>query len=201
VALVTHGGALVQGLPASDGVADLYLKDADRRIHVEAERLGVSVTRYSDNFLMSGANRDVVMQMARFVKAELQKLGLRVRCADPLPRFERQEVLGLTVNNGVSVSKRRRKKVRDEIRRFRHRELKLRGNVGYVGQLHPRAAERLKAMLHQGATPREPSTSRKCMREKNSQPALQLDENMTTTKGTRSFEIIESVGETNVDGR
>ena len=77
------------------------------------------------------------------------------------PRWRRQIVHGVTVNNGVSVPKRRatkpgrisRKNVRDKIRRARRygcsssEVQRLVGCVGYVKRLHPTVAARLEASL------------------------------------------------------
>ena len=116
VPLVTLRGKLPQGAHTSPAIANLLLTGVDQRLYRAAWELGVAISRYSDDFAMSSADKGAVLQVAALVERELQALGLQVnrRKSRLRPRPRRQVVHGLTVNNGASIPKRRAPRSRSE---------------------------------------------------------------------------------------
>ena len=158
--ITTYRGRLVQGSPTSPALANLVLLESDRRIAAEAQRLGVRVSRYVDDYNIGGRYRDVVMAMIKFIRKELSVIGLQLneaktRVSGPV---DRKTALGLHLSNAVSVGKRRpakkgrwsRTQLRDAVRRVERYgategELAtIRGRIGYVGRLHEGEARSLR---------------------------------------------------------
>jgi len=153
--LMTYRGALPQGAPTSSMIANLLLTEIDRRVYEYALRLAVTVTRYVDDFAVSGADRDNVKRMLSFIAGELRRLGLREKREKRtlVRRDQPQVVHGLTVNNGVAVPKPYRKALDSDVHRAGQRGCtdkereRLVGRIDYVAKLHPRLAKRLRASL------------------------------------------------------
>jgi RNA-directed DNA polymerase len=153
--LTTLRGSLPQGAPTSPTVAGILLAGVDRQVHEEAQRLGLGVTRYADDFAASGERSESIEALFSVIEEALGPLGLRVNPnkTDIAPRSETQVVLGLTVNNRVSVPKPYRKHLARAVfkasrdgcteRAFR----RLRGQIAYVAQLHPKEARGLERAL------------------------------------------------------
>ena len=159
VGLLTLQDRLPQGAPTSPAIADLVLRPVDEQVHAAAQRLGVRVTRYVDDFAFSGPSRDGLLKLRAVIERELRTVGLAVNHSkDTLAgRGRRQVVHGLVVNGfadgRLSIPKEYRKALERDIFRAgvfginRDHAESLRGQVRYVGRHHPRIARRLAAML------------------------------------------------------
>jgi len=151
--LTTLDGWLVQGAPTSPALADLMFRDIDAVVFEVARLQGVSVSRWSDNVGISGESREAVEAIAQLYTAQLAAIGLKLRRATPLPRNVRRMFLGLNLNTNLSVSKAYRRRLASAIRRARRygctddQRRSLIGKIKYVFQIHPRAAQQMKAML------------------------------------------------------
>ena len=78
MALLTFRGRLPVGSPASNAVANLVLADLGRRVAERAGAAGVRVTRFTDDFAVSGPVHRDVEGMIGFIARELSRLGPRV---------------------------------------------------------------------------------------------------------------------------
>ena len=158
--LTTFESKLPQGAPTSTGVGNLLLAlPVDRPVDVEAERRGVTYTRFVDDVALSGRNpRPLINVVGRM----LSRRGLRLHRDKAklkiTPRSSPQEMTGLIVNgrNGPSVSRKRRDRIRAAIFALRnviddaalHTEVNsIRGRISYVQQFNPGAAKRLQKYL------------------------------------------------------
>ena len=123
VGLLTLRGRLPQGAPTSSAIADLVLKPVDEQVHAAAQRLGVRVTRYVDDFAFSGLTRDGLPKLRAVIGRELRTVGLAANHSkDTLTgRGRRQVVHGLVVNGSadgrLSIPKEYRKALERDIYR------------------------------------------------------------------------------------
>lgn len=159
VALVTRRGWLPQGAPSSPVIAEIVLYETDLQLQSEAERLGVTLSRYADDYHVTSDDRELALAMTREIVRVLGALDLNVRVGSPVPRSRPQRVLGVGVGHGPSIPRQRRRVIRSEIRAMCHRarlarrpvpedELRrARGLIGWVRCIHPGEAERLESML------------------------------------------------------
>ena len=137
-------------------IANLILDEVDRPVLERARQLGVWVTRFVDDWTVSGVDRMAVVEMLTFIENELKRLNLRFHPDKThiRGRHEPQIVHGLCVGHGrISVPKAYRTAVEREIRRFakyggsREDHASLLGKIGYIGRLHSQQAERLRRKL------------------------------------------------------
>jgi hypothetical protein len=156
VRLVSLRGCLPQGAPTSPAIANLLLAASDRRLHAEAQRLGVVLTRFVDDYAISGSDRLAIIGMMQLIERELRILGLRSNPSKRslAPRSERQLVHGLHVNSRVSIPKKYRNDVRREVFWARDqgcivesRFNRIMGMVNYIGELHIREAKKLEVVM------------------------------------------------------
>ena len=68
VGLLTLQDRLPQGAPTSPAIADLVLRPVDEQVHAAAQRLGVRVTRYVDDFAFSGPSRDGLLKLRAVIR-------------------------------------------------------------------------------------------------------------------------------------
>jgi RNA-directed DNA polymerase len=160
--LTTLGGGLPQGAPTSTAIANLLLRFAvDIPISVSAKRHHLDVTRFVDDFAVSGDSPQILINeiaralSRRRLRVWRKKRKLRImRCSKP------QEVTGLNVNSdrGPSVPRYKRDAIRAAIHRLRLLSKKerasatrsIRGQVAYVRQTNPGSAKRLEKSLEAG---------------------------------------------------
>lgn len=113
---VTHEGALPQGAPTSPRISNLVNARLDGAFFHLALRFGGHYTRYADDITLSfdgvsGRRVRAVLQISRRI---LKRFGYRMqgRKTRILRKHQRQDVLGLTVNAQVAVSRRMRRRLR-----------------------------------------------------------------------------------------
>lgn len=150
VRLVTYRGRLPQGAPTSQVIANLLLAPSDHRLYAHALCLGVRLTRWVDDYVVSGPDGAAVQEMMRLVEEELARLGLRSKPAKRsiVPRHRRQIAYGLIVNNGVSIPSARRKAIRAEAFWAKEqgcilasRYNRITSDLAYLRMVHPREGE------------------------------------------------------------
>lgn len=119
---VTYQGALPQGAPTSPRLSNLVNARMDGGFRHLAKKFGGQYTRYADDITLSfdglrGRQVRAVLQIARRI---LRRFGYRMhnRKTRILRRHQRQQVLGLTVNRKVAVSR----KIRRRLRAARHQQ-------------------------------------------------------------------------------
>lgn len=159
--LTTVDGQLPQGAPTSTMIANIILAvPVDKPIHIRAAHLGVEVTRFVDDFSISGdKSEDLINDTARAVSF----VGLRTwrnrKKLKITPNHKRQEVTGLTVNspNGPSVSRGKRERVRAAIHQlasctqcdFERSLASIKGRLNHIRQFNSGTAKRLQRQLDQ----------------------------------------------------
>lgn len=114
--LCTVNGRLPQGAPTSPLIANLAADDMDRRIAGITRKREVTYTRYADDLTFSGALHAVVRTIPlaeRIIRDE----GFHPRDSKRYyaDRSQRQEVLGLVVNESARPSREYRRSIRQEI--------------------------------------------------------------------------------------
>ena len=108
-------GSLPQGAPTSALLSNIIMKHFDDDIAKYVNENKIRYTRYADDMTFSGDFNE--REMIRFVRKKLKKMGMalseektRVRC-----QGQQQEVTGIVVNDKLQLSKKKRKKIRQEI--------------------------------------------------------------------------------------
>ncbi len=114
--VATGERALPQGAPTSPAITNLLCRRLDRRLAGAARKNGFAYTRYADDLTFSAAAFDKaaldrLMKTVRFVVGE-EGFAVNEAKTRVMHKGRHQEVTGLTVNDGVSVSRRERRKFR-----------------------------------------------------------------------------------------
>lgn len=112
--IATLEGKCVQGSPCSPIISNMYMKDHDEAFLVLFGRLGITYTRYSDDIQLSGFGKpswsliNIIKQPLRFeLKLELNEKKIKF-----MFKNQRQEVLGICVNDKVSVDRKLRSQLK-----------------------------------------------------------------------------------------
>lgn len=113
--LLSYKGVLPQGSPASPYIANIIVKNIDRRIEGLCNKFEVSYTRYADDITLSGSVE--VIKYIETVKKIIQEEGFIINenKVKIQHKFYRQEVTGLVVNKTVKVKKEFKRKLRQHI--------------------------------------------------------------------------------------
>ncbi len=113
--LCTINDYVPQGAPTSSYISNLVMRDFDNEIGSFCEERNIDYTRYSDDMTFSGDFN--VYEIIVKVRKMLGKLGLNIN-NDKIhvaKNSREQNVTGLIVNEKVQVSKKYRRKIRQEI--------------------------------------------------------------------------------------
>lgn len=121
--MTTHDGHLPQGAPTSPKLSNLANARVDAALNKVAERFHGHYSRYADDITLSfnfrsGRKARGIVQIVRRV---LSQAGYRMngRKTRIMRRHQRQQVMGLTVNEHVAVPRRRRRQLRAARHRIR----------------------------------------------------------------------------------
>lgn len=138
--LTTYKGRLPQGAPSSPKIANLICRQLDDRLSSLCKSFKWNYTRYSDDITISGSGQvhdqvlDTIMEIIESEGFSVNPTKLRVS-----RRNSRQLVTGLTVNDGVSVPRSSKRRVRAIFHRaklapglFLQRVEELKGYVGFL---------------------------------------------------------------------
>jgi hypothetical protein len=105
---------LPQGSPVSPALTNHICWRLDHRLTGLAKRFGVTYTRYADDITFSSEHNvyygDFIIELNRIIKVE--RLEINPSKTRLQKRGERQEVTGITVNDGLNVSKKYIKQLR-----------------------------------------------------------------------------------------
>ena len=117
--LTTVRGFVPQGAPSSPVIANLVLRRLDRRLLGLSENRRWIYTRYADDITFS-SDRPFSRQSICFVASIIRSEGFAINQEKTRVSGirSRQEVTGLTVNGGVSPSRRWRRRLRAQVHRF-----------------------------------------------------------------------------------
>ncbi len=107
---------LPQGAPTSPAITNLLCRKLDRRLAGAAKKYGFTYTRYADDLTFSteADDKDQLRRLMQIVRHVIREEGLTINEDKTriMRKGARQEVTGLTVNNGLSVSRKERRKFR-----------------------------------------------------------------------------------------
>jgi retron-type reverse transcriptase len=158
VDICTADGGLPIGAPSSPALLNRVLLRTDEVLQSAAGRLHCRYSRYADDLTFSGDHGAV--KLLGIAKRTLSQIGLEL---DPektniYRRGRRQIVTGLVVNDGVSVPRRIRRRMRAAVRtvelghppQWHGKEestAALMGRLAFVGAVNPAHAATLKARL------------------------------------------------------
>lgn len=108
--------ALPQGAPTSPAITNLLCRKLDRRLLGTARKLGFNYTRYADDLTFSRQTDDpeAIKKLDWSVGKIIRDEGFTLNDAKTrvMRRHQRQEVTGITVNDGLTVSRQERRKFR-----------------------------------------------------------------------------------------
>ena len=108
--------ALPQGAPTSPAITNLLCRKLDRRLSGLARKYNFAYTRYADDLTFSAATENpdatkaLIWAVAKIVEDE--GFALNDEKTRVMRRNGRQEVTGITVNDGLTVSRKERRKFR-----------------------------------------------------------------------------------------
>ena len=107
---------LPQGAPTSPAITNLLCRKLDRRLTGAAQKYGFVYTRYADDLTFSAkaydkSGLDRLMKTIRYVVRD-EGLVINEKKTQVMRKGRHQEVTGLTVNDGVGVSRKERRKFR-----------------------------------------------------------------------------------------
>ena len=108
--------ALPQGAPTSPAITNLLCRKLDRRLTGLARKYNFAYTRYADDLTFSAATENpdatkaLIWAVAKIVEDE--GFALNDEKTRVMRRNGRQEVTGITVNDGLTVSRKERRKFR-----------------------------------------------------------------------------------------
>ncbi|MFV0294790.1 MAG: reverse transcriptase domain-containing protein [Hyphomicrobiaceae bacterium] len=112
---------LPQGAPTSPAITNLLCRKLDRRLQGAARKYGFTYTRYADDLTFSSAadSKPDLDRLMKLVRHVVQDEGLTINDAKTrvMRRGRHQEVTGLTVNDGLGVSRKERRRFRAYLHR------------------------------------------------------------------------------------
>jgi RNA-directed DNA polymerase len=105
---------LPQGSPVSPAITNHICNRLDRRLSGLAKRFGVKYSRYADDISFSSNHNAFYGGFLTELKRIIENEGLKIneKKTRLLKKGERQEVTGITINNGLNVSVRYIKQLR-----------------------------------------------------------------------------------------
>ncbi len=149
----------VQGAPTSPGLCNGIAHKLDARLAGLAESLGVQYTRYADDLSFSGDEIGLVPRLLRVVPQIVVDEGFEVNehKTRVMRSGGRQEVVGVSVNETLGLSRKKRRVLRARIHRLAQGEVpasqreqeiaELEGWVAYVHMLNADQAKPLREAL------------------------------------------------------
>ncbi|MEO0936762.1 MAG: reverse transcriptase family protein [Pseudomonadota bacterium] len=148
---------LPQGAPSSPALANLLTYTLDRRLSALARALGAQYARYADDMVFSG-DAMIRAPLLRAVPQIVRDEGFRLNAAKTrvMTRAQRQLVLGLVVNERVTVPRKEIDRLRATIhggawQRDPAALASLLGQIGWVAQVNPARGAKLYAQLEHTA--------------------------------------------------
>ena len=144
---------LPQGAPTSPALANLAAFQLDRRLAGLARSLGAQYARYADDLTFSG-ERSIRDPLLQAVPDIIRDEGFFPNPAKTrtMAAHERQMVTGIVVNQRLNITRREFDRLKAVIHAgaWQHDpvlQAKLSGQIGWVAQLHPAKAVKLRALM------------------------------------------------------
>lgn len=152
---------LPQGAPTSPAISNYVFKSVDDEIATLALDANVVYTRYADDLSFS-SQQPISDEFREGVIGVIRRSGFEVNPRKTRlmgPRC-RREVTGLTVNERVSIPRKRRRRLRARFHKvsldpeqFAHQKAELLGYVAWLAQYHPDEARTYRAVLENVPNP------------------------------------------------
>lgn len=134
--VATLKGSLVQGSPSSPIISNIVMRGLDERFSKYFTSLNISYSRYADDICISGFDR-LDMKHVHFIESLLKSKGFKVNKEKVNIMFkkDRQEVLGLVLNDCLSVDRAKRRKLRARIHQG-FKDNKTDGMLSYIWSIN-----------------------------------------------------------------
>jgi hypothetical protein len=152
--LTTYNHHLPQGAPTSMALANVYMEPVDEKIMATLRMAFADIryTRYVDDMFFSGSlDAAAVLSVAA---RHLREAGLRAHRAREkrriMPSDSRQEILGTVVNDGISLSRRRKRLTRAIVytaTKFGGDRASVDGHIQHLRSFHESLADQLEDSL------------------------------------------------------
>jgi RNA-directed DNA polymerase len=115
--ICTLNGGLPQGSPSSPIISNVVMRDIDKRLQDIFSKRNVSYSRYADDICLSGFGRIDIEEHVERVSGVLISLALNVNKKKTkfMPKYVRQTVLGIVVNEKISINRKTRKNLRSAL--------------------------------------------------------------------------------------
>jgi len=144
----------VQGAPTSPGLCNAVVLRLDRRLAGLARKLGFAYTRYADDLTFSGPDPATVAALLSWVGKIVREEGFELRREKTrvMRRGSAQRITGVTVNEGLGLSRRERRKIRAAIHELGASPdpgalARVRGRLAWAHMLNAKQAERLRLRM------------------------------------------------------
>lgn len=147
-----HKGVLPQGSPASPALANIACFRLDCRLAGLARKLDADYTRYADDITLSGGRSAI--HCLPLVRSIIKGEGFRIseKKFRIIRQGNRQEVTGLTVNQGVALPRETRRRLRAAVHNLKNGKpmhweghvldiRALMGHLSFLRMIHPELAE------------------------------------------------------------
>lgn len=110
-------GSLPQGTVTSPMLSNIVFRSCDDALERIAQAYGMEYTRYSDDLFFSGDGDVPVGEILKEIEWILRSCGFRLneKKTKVLRRQRRQEILGLTVNDRIQVTREYRRQLMQEL--------------------------------------------------------------------------------------
>jgi len=147
-------GSLPQGAPTSPAIANLVFRECDMKIAAICASQNVVYTRYADDLSFS-CDTPVTLEFRSDVEALVESRGFKLNRGKTrlMGSKCRREVTGLTVNEKVSVPRKKRREVRALFHKLGNGPLtsdemqRLRGKATWISMYHPDEGQRYLVQL------------------------------------------------------
>jgi len=154
----TYNNTLPQGASTSPALSNLVLFEHDRDVHNYCQTKLVVYTRYADDMIFSGDDKQVLLKkIYPLVQESLKRLNLRIngKKTQLLSENNRQLVTGILVNNEkITLKKQTRKRIRamihtDIVKKGKSRlSEQTQGHLAYVHGIDPDLYNQYLSYIH-----------------------------------------------------
>jgi hypothetical protein len=136
IEVATYEDKLIQGSPASPILSNLVMLWQDKFFEMYAFVNGYTYSRYADDLVLSGMGKPK-WDYINYIESHLNGLGFRLNKSKIKFMFKNQEqrVLGITVNDKVSLNHKVRKKLKNTIK-YNPMSNVLQGYMAYVNSIN-----------------------------------------------------------------
>ncbi len=117
IEIATLDNGLAQGSPCSPIISNIVMFKHDEYFRDIFGKCGITYTRYADDITLSGNTTIFKNKVVEFIGAKLacDNLIINPKKTKYMPKHHKQEVLGIVVNDGISISRHTRKRLRAAI--------------------------------------------------------------------------------------